>query len=68
MLHVAFRENISVPMLRGVLRGYRNRYDMLRNAITETEPEFREDLLEQIPVAELLTVPIVALAERLKAI
>ena len=32
----------------------------------ETEPSFREDLLEQVPVAELLTGPIPQLAERWK--
>jgi hypothetical protein len=66
LLHVEFREHVPVPVLRLVLRGYRNRYDMLRNAITETEPEFKEDLLEQIPVAQLLTEPILALAQRWK--
>ena len=37
---------------------------MLEDAVTETEPTFREDLLESMSVAELLTEPISTLADR----
>ena len=37
---------------------------MLRDAVTETEPTFRDDLLADIPVDELLTEPINELADR----
>ena len=50
--------------LRTVLRGYRHRYETLRDAVTETEPEFRDEWLTGTPVAELLTAPIQALADR----
>ena len=49
---------------RGVLQGYRNRYAVLRDAVLETEPTFREDLLADIPVDVLLTEPINQLADR----
>ena len=48
----------------GASQGYRGRYAALRDAVTETEPTFREDLLADIPVIDLLTVPVSDLAER----
>jgi glutamine---fructose-6-phosphate transaminase (isomerizing) len=53
-----------VATARGVLQGYRNRYSVLRDAVQETEPTFREDLLDSIPVGELLTEPVSVLADR----
>ena len=62
LLHVVFVDKLSAAALRGVLGGYRNRYSALVDAVTETEPSFREELLETIPVVELLTEPIHVLA------
>ena len=64
LLHVAFADRLSVDAARGVLQGYRNRYSELRDAVTETEPSFREDLLAAIPPEDLLTEPISDLADR----
>jgi hypothetical protein len=47
-----------------VLQGYAGRYAALRDAVTETEPAFREDLLGELPVADLLTAPTHDLADR----
>ena len=33
-----------------------------RDAVTETEPTFRDDLLADLPVVELLTAPVLVLA------
>jgi glucosamine--fructose-6-phosphate aminotransferase (isomerizing) len=67
LLHVRFAEHLPVATARGVLQGYRNRYAVLRDAVTETEPTFREDVLATIGVAELLTEPINQLADRWRA-
>ena len=64
LLHVAFAERLSADAARGVLQGYRNRYSELRDAVTETEPSFREDLLAAIAPADLLTEPVSELADR----
>jgi glucosamine--fructose-6-phosphate aminotransferase (isomerizing) len=64
LLHVRFAETLPVATARGVLHGYRNRYAVLRDAVRETEPTFREDLLAGIPVDVLLTDPINQLADR----
>jgi len=64
LLQVRFVENLSPAAARGVLQGYRHRYSALRDAVTETEPTFREDLLSQQSVIDLLTMPINALADR----
>jgi glutamine---fructose-6-phosphate transaminase (isomerizing) len=64
LLHVRFSDRLPVATARGVLQGYRNRYSVLRDAVQETEPTFREDLLDSIPVGELLTEPINVLADR----
>jgi glucosamine--fructose-6-phosphate aminotransferase (isomerizing) len=64
LLHVRFVDRLSVPAARGVLAGYRRRLAALRDAVTETEPTFRDDLLAEIPVDDLLTLPVSVLADR----
>ncbi len=64
LLHVRFAESLSVDAARGVMQGYRQRYAALRDSVTETEATFREDLLGEIPVVELLTANIADLAQR----
>ena len=64
LLQVKLADQLSPGAARGVLQGYRNRYSAVRDAVMETEPSFREDLLGQQPVADLLTLPINDLADR----
>ena len=49
LLHVRFQERLPVSAARGALQGYRNRWSALRDAVLETEPTFREDLLPEVP-------------------
>jgi glucosamine--fructose-6-phosphate aminotransferase (isomerizing) len=67
LLHVRFAERLPTVTARTVLQGYRNRYGVLRDAVLETEPTFREDVLADIPVVDLLTEPINQLADRWRA-
>jgi glucosamine--fructose-6-phosphate aminotransferase (isomerizing) len=67
LLHVRFADRLPVTAARGVLQGYGNRYALLRDAVTETEPTFREDLLADIPVVDLLLEAISTLADRWRA-
>jgi glucosamine--fructose-6-phosphate aminotransferase (isomerizing) len=67
LLHVRFADQLPAPTVRGVLQGYRNRYAVLRDAVLETEPTFREDLLSGLPVDVLLTEPISQLADHWRA-
>ncbi|MEM9200981.1 MAG: SIS domain-containing protein [Actinomycetota bacterium] len=64
LLQVKLADGLSAAAARGVLQGYRNRYSAVRDAVLETEPTFREDLLADQPVADLLTLPINDLADR----
>ncbi|HEU5082822.1 MAG TPA: SIS domain-containing protein [Acidimicrobiales bacterium] len=64
LLHVRFVDHLSAASARGVLAGYRRRLAALRDAVTETEPTFRDDLLAEVPVADLLTLPVSLLADR----
>jgi glucosamine--fructose-6-phosphate aminotransferase (isomerizing) len=64
LLHVRLRDDLSLSALRAVLQGYRNRYGAIKHAVTETEPVFRDDLLVDVPVVELMTDPVNDLAER----
>ncbi|MGH9188369.1 MAG: SIS domain-containing protein, partial [Acidimicrobiales bacterium] len=64
LLHARLAERLPVASARGVLQGYRNRYSALVDAVAETEPTFREDLLAGVPVADLLVLPIRDLADR----
>jgi glucosamine--fructose-6-phosphate aminotransferase (isomerizing) len=67
LMHVRFAGTLPVATARGVLQGYRNRYAVLRDAVCETEPTFREDLLADVPVDVLMTEPINQLADRWRA-
>ena len=67
LLHVRFHDHLEPSVIASVLQGYRGRYAILRDAVTETEPTFREDLLGEIPVVDLLEQPIHLLADRWRA-
>jgi glucosamine--fructose-6-phosphate aminotransferase (isomerizing) len=64
LLHVRFKERPGADAAARVLRGYRNRYGALRDAITETEPAFDEARLGDMDLVDLLTEPVNVLAER----
>ncbi|MGH9164086.1 MAG: SIS domain-containing protein, partial [Acidimicrobiales bacterium] len=64
LLHVRFRERLPAATARDVLLGYRDRYDALVDAVTETEPAFAQDVLATVPLIELLSSPVHLLAER----
>jgi glucosamine--fructose-6-phosphate aminotransferase (isomerizing) len=63
LLHVALRERVPFEVARQVLRGYRDRYAALQDQVTETEPVFRDELLADLDLGDLLTQPVAALAE-----
>ena len=63
LLHVRLNDNLSLVALRSVLQGYRNRYAAIKHAVTETEPVFRDDLLTDVAVIDLMTEPVNLLAE-----
>ena len=63
LLHCRFVERLRAPAMRAVLMGYRGRYGALADAVTETLPWFRDDLLGTLEVFELLTRPVYVLAE-----
>jgi glutamine---fructose-6-phosphate transaminase (isomerizing) len=64
LLHVQVRESLSAAETRAVLEGYRDRYAALVDAVTETEAAFNDERLEQIPLLDLLTLPVRVLAEQ----
>ena len=64
LLHLRLADRLPASTARAVLQGYRRRYQSLRDAVTETEDVFRDDLLAEQPIADLLTVPILDLADR----
>ncbi len=58
LLHVRFHDHLPAAVVRGVLQGYDRRYDRLVDWVTETEGTFRDDLLADMSVADLLILPI----------
>ncbi|MDO8363487.1 MAG: glucosamine-6-phosphate synthase, partial [Actinomycetota bacterium] len=58
LLHVRFHDRLPAAVMRGVLQGYDRRYDRLVDWVSETEGTFRDDLLADLPVADLLIEPI----------
>jgi glucosamine--fructose-6-phosphate aminotransferase (isomerizing) len=67
LLHVRFHDRLPPATVAGVLQGYRGRYAILRDAVTETEPAFRDEVLGEIPVVDLLEQPLHLLADRWRA-
>ena len=64
LLQAHTHDHLPAALARSVLEQYRNRYSALQDAVTETEPTFRDDLLGEVPIVELLTAPVYVLAER----
>ncbi|MFN8050373.1 MAG: SIS domain-containing protein [Acidimicrobiales bacterium] len=64
LLHLRLRDRLPAGTARGVLSGYRRRYQALRDAVTETEDVFRDDLLAEQDTLDLLCEPILDLADR----
>ena len=62
LLHVRFKDRLAPADMRKVLEGYRNRYQALKDAVTETEPRFDDDVLGEVPVIDLLEQPVHVLA------
>ena len=63
LLHCRFVPRLRAPAMRAVLMSYRGRYGALADAVTETLPWFRDDLLGTLDVFDLLTRPVYVLAE-----
>ncbi|QXC60345.1 SIS domain-containing protein [Aquihabitans sp. G128] len=64
LLHARFAPALPAGRMRSVLESYRDRYAALKDAVTETEPTFRDDLLGGVAPTELLTTPVNVLADR----
>ncbi len=67
LLHVRFADRLGAAAAKSVLQGYRGRYELLTDWVTETETSFRDDLLGDVAVIDLLTLPVTELAERWRA-
>ena len=63
LLHVRFHDRLPAAVMRGVLQGYDRRYDRLVDWVAETEGTFRADRLAELPVADLLIVPLSEIAD-----
>jgi hypothetical protein len=63
LLHVEFVDRLDAAAAARVLEGYQTRLEALRDAVTELEPTFRDDVLAAVPVVDLLTLPVNVLAE-----
>jgi glucosamine--fructose-6-phosphate aminotransferase (isomerizing) len=58
LLHVRLHDRLSADEMRGVLQGYDHRFDRLVDWVSETEDEFDQSKLGELPVADLLIAPI----------
>ncbi len=61
-----FADRLPAETARRVLEGYRDRYNAIADQVTEVEPVMRDDVLATIDMVELLTEPVVRLADRWK--
>ncbi|MGH9152095.1 MAG: SIS domain-containing protein, partial [Acidimicrobiales bacterium] len=67
LLHARFADRLAPADAKGVLQGYRDRWDALVDAVTETEPALREEVLGEVGIVDLLTQPVHVLADRWRA-
>lgn len=67
LVFVEMPARIDRDEMVSVLKGYRDRWSAVVDAVTETEPELDLDRLEQIPVVDVLTEPVNVLAERFRS-
>ena len=67
LLHVRFHDRLPPERAERVLLGYRDRYEALVDAVTETEPAFSAEVLGEVPVIDLLSAPVHVLADRWRA-
>jgi len=67
LLHARFRRTLEPAALRSVLTGYRDRYAYIRDAVAETNVEFADEDLQGIELLQLLTQPVLTLADQLAA-
>ncbi|HEX9549121.1 MAG TPA: glucosamine-6-phosphate synthase, partial [Acidimicrobiales bacterium] len=63
LLHVNFHDRLPWRVVRQALSGYRNRYAALTDAVTETEANFDDSRLAEVPLVDLLTEPVYVLAD-----
>jgi glucosamine--fructose-6-phosphate aminotransferase (isomerizing) len=63
LLQVDFAGTLDPATARAVLEGYQSRMAALSDAVLETEPSFRDDVLGEIPIVDLLTEPVHVLAD-----
>jgi hypothetical protein len=66
LLHVRLHDRLAAGAARRVLEGYRDRYRAIADQVTEIEPVMRDDVLGRIGLVELLTDPVVRLADHWK--
>jgi glucosamine--fructose-6-phosphate aminotransferase (isomerizing) len=67
LLHVRFHDRLPGDAARRVLEGYRDRYQAIADQVTETEPAMRDDVLGTVDLIDLLTQPVVQLADLWRA-
>jgi glucosamine--fructose-6-phosphate aminotransferase (isomerizing) len=64
LLHADFASRVPPEVARSVLQGYQGRYGALKDAVTETVPEFDDAVLGEFDLFELLTEPVYVMARR----
>ncbi len=65
LLHARFRTEMDAAAVRTVLHGYRQRYSKIRDAMVETNAEFRDEDLTRLSILKLLTEPVLVIADQL---
>jgi glucosamine--fructose-6-phosphate aminotransferase (isomerizing) len=63
LLQVDFSGRLDPVTAREVLEGYQSRMAALSDAVLETEAAFRDDVLGELPIVDLLTEPVHVLAD-----
>jgi len=67
LLHLRFRTDLDAAGVRKALSGYRNRYQLIRDAVAETNVEWSDEFLLRLPILDLLAKPVVMVADELLA-
>jgi len=58
LLHLKFDDNLSVEKRVSLLRDISGRYDDIKSNVLESDTQWTDEVLSQIPVADLVTLPL----------
>ena len=65
LLHATFRDDLDASTMRAVLAGLQEPLPLIRDAVVEAGGDFRDEVLDAVPILDLLAQPVLVIAQKL---